>query len=104
MTAWYDKDTNSVHVDKARDYLGILLHFKMFNLDKDVNVYVGDEKISSIKPKDVAGIATETWNLLHDKDMIITAMIYLEYVEGKWTVKNAESLHDAKLKPISSKL
>jgi hypothetical protein len=104
ITAWFDKASNSVHVDKATNYLGILLHHRMFNIDKDVDVYIGDTKIQSIRPKVVADIATKTWNYHRDRNYTYATAICFENVEAKWTVKNAETLYDVKTEAVPSKL
>jgi hypothetical protein len=44
IPAAYNKEDNSLHVKEPNDYVGILLNEQMLQLDKDINVEVGNPK------------------------------------------------------------
>lgn len=112
VRAGYDKDTNSVWVEQASDYLGLLLDEDMVVFEKEISIYIGQEKKNAqkvrITPSDK--LRRETLRLKGDPSYIFGRLVYFENVgsaeKGKeiWVVTTTDTLGLGEERPIRSRL
>ncbi|KAF2029864.1 hypothetical protein EK21DRAFT_89463 [Setomelanomma holmii] len=107
IRAAYDKPTNSVWVESANDYLGILLNENMVDFKKDVWVCIGkgSDTAQKIKITPSEKLRRETLWQRGDPSWVFDALVYfVKDGAGKWIPKVTDTLSVDALPSPKSKL